>query len=440
MKFGFWNLEFYPKFLIMRYIAIRLLSMCARAVLRKYQPKIVAITGTVGKSSAKEAAFAVLKNFLVTRESRGNYNTEIGVPLTIIDLPAPGKSFFKWLAVGFKTLGLLFKINHAYPDVLVLEMGADKPGDIDALTNIAIPQIAVVTAITPAHLLKYGSLEALQKEKARIWYRLGSTGVAVGNIDDPRVSEELQKVKIKKITYGFSPEAEIRSGDMTIFQGPGEYIEERIRGVAFKLYSDGSALPVHLSGVFGRTHVSAATTGAAIGLAMGLNYHEIVEGLHEYRPLPGRMRLIPGIKHTLLLDDSYNSSPAACRSALEELKSIPVAEANKRYAILGDMLELGAESARYHLEIGRAAAQLGIDVVIGVGELGGEIVRAAKVAGMEEGKIFHFARADEAGRFAQDLIKYGDVILIKGSRAMRMERITKELMAEPLRAEDLLVQ
>lgn len=423
----------------MRKIAIKILSACARAVLKKYQPKIVAITGTVGKSSAKEAVFAVLKNSLVTRASAGNYNTDIGVPLTILDLAAPGKSFFKWFGIALKTLRLLVKTDHSYPDVLVLEMGADSPGDIDALTAVAAPQVAVLTAVTPVHLLKYGSLEALQKEKARIWRGLGSTGIAVGNIDDPRVREEMQKVKTKKITYGFSPEAEIRAGEATIFQGLGEYIEERIRGVAFKLYSEGSALPVHLSGVFGRTHVSAATTGAAIGLAMGLNYHEIVEGLHDYRPLPGRMRLIAGIKHTLLIDDSYNSSPAACRSALEELKLIPVAEGNKRYAILGDMLELGTESVRYHLEIGRWAAELGIDVLIGVGELGREIVKAAKDAGMDEGRVFHFGDVVEAGRLAQDLIKRGDISLIKGSRAMRMERITKELMAEPERADELLV-
>lgn len=423
----------------MRKIAIKILSACARAVLGKYQPKIIAITGTVGKSSSKEAIFAALRNSLVARRSSGNYNTQIGVPLSVLDLGMPGRSPLKWLHLAVRTIKLLLKIDHTYPDVLILEMGADKPGDIAELASIAKPNIAVITAITPVHLQKYGSFEALQKEKAGLWAALGKGGIAVGNIDDPRVAEEMKKIKTKKFSYGFSSEAEVRAGEKTIYQGGGNEIEEQIKGIAFKLYSQGSVLPVHLPGVYGNAHIMAALSGAAVGLAMGLNTHEIVEGLHGYQPLPGRMRILPGIKHTLLLDDTYNSSPAACLQALEDLKSVPCGEGNKYYAVLGDMLELGAESERYHREVGARAAELGIDALLCVGELSAEIIRGAAEAGMDENRLFHFADTEAAGRFAQERIKRGDIFLIKGSRGMKMENITKELMAEPERAEDLLV-
>ncbi len=423
----------------MKRLAVKILSVCARAVINKYQPKIVAITGTVGKSSAKEAAYAVLKHSLVTRSSFGNYNTEIGTPLSVLGLSAPGRSIFRWLKVFGRTIRLLLVADHTYPDVLVLEMAADKPGDIAALTAIAKPHIAAITAITPVHMEKFGSMEKVKKEKTGIWHGMTPNGVAVANIDDPLVREDAEKIKGKKITYGFSADAQIRAGEINIFEGGGAEIEERVKGTAFKLYSDGSVLPVHLPGVLGRSHVLSALSGVAIGTAMGLNYHEVIEGLHGYGALPGRMRLIPGIKHTLLVDDTYNSSPAASISALEELKNVPIGEGNKHYAVLGDMLELGEDSERYHTEIGRKAAELGIGVLVGVGERSATIAAAAREAGMEEGNVFHFGRAEDAGRFIQDRIKRGDALLIKGSRGMRMERVTKELMAEPERAGELLV-
>lgn len=423
----------------MRNIAIKILSACAKAVLKKYQPRIIAITGTVGKSSAKEAVFSSLKNSLVARASSGNYNTQIGVPLSVLDLGMPGKSPFKWLHLLGRAAKLLLKTDHTYPDVLILEMGADKPGDIAELTAIAKPNIAVITAITPVHLQKYGSFDALQKEKLGIWRFLDKNGIAIGNIDDPRVAEEMKKIKFKKFSYGFSAEADIRAGEKTIYQGGGEEIEERTKGIAFKLYSHGSVLPVHLPGVYGDAHILSALAGAAVGSAMGLNSHEIIEGLHGYKPLPGRMSLIPGIKHTLILDDTYNSSPAACLRALEDLKSIPISEGNRYYAILGDMLELGAGSVNYHREAGARAAELGIDAIIGVGKLASEIIRGAAEAGLPKENLFHFADTESAGRFAQERIKRGDVILIKGSRGMKMENITKELMVEPEQAEELLV-
>lgn len=421
----------------MKQLAIKILAICARSVLRKYQPKIVAITGTVGKSSAKEAVYAVLRHSLVVRASFGSYNNELGVPLSILNLPPPGRNILKWIKAIFHTAKLLFITDHTYPDVLILEMGADRVGDIAKLTSIVPPNVAVLTAITPVHLEKFGNLETVQREKARIWSRLH--GVAVGNIDDERVRMELSKVKTKTVTYGISEDAIVRTDGAAIFTGAGEEIYEKIRGVAFKLLGDGSALPVHIPGVLGKSHLYAALAGAATGVAFGLNYHDIVEGLHLYSPLPGRMRLLPGIKHTLLIDDTYNASPAAMESALTELKDLPINEGNKKFACLGDMLELGADSESLHAEVGRIVASSGIDILVCVGERSAGVARAASLGGMAEDHIFHFAGSAEAGTFLQDRIRRGDIILIKGSRGMHLEKVVKELMAEPLRAEELLV-
>lgn len=421
----------------MKQLAIKILGMCARAVIRKYQPKIVAITGTVGKSSAKQAAYAVLRHSLVVRASFGSYNNELGVPLSILNLPAPGKNILKWFKAILKSAKLLLVIDHTYPDVLVLEMGADRAGDIAKLTAIAPPNVAVLTAITPVHLEKFGNLETVQKEKARIWSRL--RGIAVGNIDDERVRMEIGKVKTKTVTYGISEDATVRADGVMVFIGDGEEVHEKIKGLAFKLLGDGSALPVHIPGVLGQSHLYAALAGAATGVAFGLNYHDIVEGLHSYSSLPGRMRLIPGIKHTLLIDDTYNSSPSACISALEELQNVPINEGNKKFACLGDMLELGLGSDGLHADIGKRAASSGVDVLVCVGERSVDIARAAIESGMPEDHVFHFAGTEEAGKFVQERLRRGDVALIKGSRGMHMEKIVKELMSEPLRAEELLV-
>jgi UDP-N-acetylmuramoyl-tripeptide--D-alanyl-D-alanine ligase len=298
--------------------------------------------------------------------------------------------------------------------------------------------VAVLTAVTPVHLEKFGNMEAVQREKARIWSRL--RGVAVGNIDDEKVRMEISKVKTKTVTYGISEDATVRADGISVFTGAGEEVYEKIRGVAFKLLGDGSALPVHLPGVLGRSHLYAALAGAATGVAFGLNYHDIVEGLHLYSPLPGRMRLLPGIKHTLLIDDTYNASPAAMESALTELQELPINEGNKKFACLGDMLELGAESDSLHADIGSLAASSGIDILVCVGERSASIIKAAALGGMAEDHIFHFAGAAEAGKFVQDRIRRGDIILIKGSQSIRLERAVEEIMAEPDRKAELLVR
>ena len=213
------------------------------------------------------------------------------------------------------------------------------------------------------------------------------------------------------------------------------------RAYFFKVIYNGSIVPMYLSGIVGEHSIYRASAAIAIALVFGMNLVEISTVLKDIKMPPGRMRLIKGIKDTLLIDDSYNASPAAVRAGLETLSRIEITGNGERYAVLpGDMLELGQQTENSHREVGLRVAELGIDFFITVGEAMKDSAIAAKEAGMPENSVVCLNSAEEAGRFLQEKMQTGDVILIKGSRAMRMERVVKEVMAEPERAEELLVK
>ncbi|MBI4280569.1 UDP-N-acetylmuramoyl-tripeptide--D-alanyl-D-alanine ligase [Candidatus Uhrbacteria bacterium] len=412
-----------------------MLAALAKAVVRKYRPRIVAITGSVGKTSAKEAIVQVLKQSFEARGGAKNYNNELGVPLTVIGARSGGRSPLRWLIIFVKGLRLLLgRVD--YPKFLVLEMAADHPGDIAYLADIAPPDIAVITAVAPAHTEFFGSIEAVEKEKATLIERLPPTGLAVLNADDERVRRMAGAAHGRIISYGFETGADVRAEGYVLHFEPREGVADA--GLRFELSYQGARESVILKGVAGRPHVLAALAGTAVGLAAGMPLSEIAQGLLRYEGPPGRLRILAGIKGSILLDDTYNASPAAMLEALETLRAVAVEEGCRRVAVLGDMLELGAYGEEGHAAVGQRAAELGIDLLIAVGELSRDLARAGRSAGLPEERVFEFTDREKAGRFAQDRIEKGDVILVKGSRGMRLESVVKELMAEPLRADELL--
>ncbi|MDD5043202.1 MAG: UDP-N-acetylmuramoyl-tripeptide--D-alanyl-D-alanine ligase [Patescibacteria group bacterium] len=422
----------------MKKILENCLRFFAKRIIKKYQPKIIGITGSVGKSSTKEAIFAVLKTKFRTRASSGNYNNEIGLPLSIIGAPSGNKSFFKWLGIFWAAKKLLIKRNKNYPDVLVLEMGADKKGDIKYLTEIARPNIGVVTAIAPVHVEFFGSLEGIIKEKQILINSLPADGAAVLNYDDKNVLNMSKAAKCRFMTFGFEDGADVKALEFSSnLRNENGVIDG---GVSFKVSFSGSTVPVYLSGVLGRQHIYSAIAAMAVGTSFGMNLVETAEALKNYKAPPGRMNIISGIKQTVLIDDTYNSSPLATLAALDALRDVNIGERAKRIAVLGDMLELGDFTEEGHRAVGRRLAENHLDFLITVGERARFIAEEAKKMGMEEGKVASFDFAEEAGRYLQDLMEKGDVILIKGSQGMRMEKVTKEVMAEPLRAKELLVR
>ena len=419
----------------MKKLVQKILYFLAKLVLKKYKPEVIGITGSMGKTSTKEAIFAVLSSQFRVRQNLKNYNNEIGVPLSILGVESGYKSIFKWLEVFLKSLKLILFRDPNYPRILILEMGADHPGDIKYLTDLVPLKVGVVAGIGPAHLEFFESIDKIVKEKRLIVSRLEPDGHAVLNRDDKEVYGMRDKTRAKVLTYGFDEEAGVRALEEGII---GEGI--KIEGVNFKLSYEGSTVPVFIPGVLGRQHIYAALGGAAIGIIYGLNLVEIAESLKNYKAPKGRMNLVPGIKNTLIIDDTYNASPIPTEIALEVLQSVKLPEANQKFAVLGDMLELGGFSEEGHRQVGRVVAKSGIDYLITVGEKSRDIVRGALESGMAEDKVFNFSTPEEAGRFAQNKIKQGDLILVKGSQGMRMEKVVKELMAEPLRACELLVR
>lgn len=421
----------------MKHLLKKMLASFARAILRKYKPKIVGITGSVGKSSAKEALVPVLNEKFHVRGNPKNYNNELGVPLAIIGAESGGRSFFGWLGVFTKAFSMLL-LRTDYPEVLVLEMGADHRGDIAYLSKLAPPEVGVLTSIAPVHTEFLGDLEGVRLEKQTLIAQLPHTGTAVLNIDDDIVRTVSGATRARVVTYGFNKEADVRATQYALHYKPGE--DSAHMGTFFKILYEGSVVSVALRGVFGRQHVLAALAGAAVGVALNLDLAQVAAGLGKYQAPRGRMTVLPGIKRTTLIDDTYNASPRATLEALETLRKLEITEATQRIAILADMKELGAYTEEGHQGVGKRAAEVGVDLLVTVGELAQDIARGAREAGMPEERVFHFADAAKAGRFVQDRLGEGDIVLVKGSQSMRMELVVKELMAEPLRAEELLVR
>lgn len=408
------------------------LKLLAKLVLTRYRPQIIGITGSVGKTSTREAVFCVLKENFRVRRNVKNYNNEIGVPLTILLVKKnPGRNLWRWLFLFWHALGLLIFRDYDYPQILVLEMAADRPGDIDYLTSIAPPDIAVLTAIGPSHLEFFGSIKNIIREKSSILKRLKPRDWAIINHDDANLAEVIKNAKNRIKTFGRGEGSDVQVTDIKISEHDGLY------GTSFKLRYEGSTTPMFLPQVLGWQHAQAAAAAAAVGLACGMNLVTIGERLGHYIPARGRTNLIPGVKGTWIIDDTYNASPQSAQAALEILKDMP--NPGRKIAIFGDMLELGAISEKAHQEVGRLVAELGIDYLYVFGERSRDIARGAREAGMSEDKIYHFPFVVQSGAFVQEKIGEGDVILVKGSRGAKMEQMVYEIMAKPWEAEELLV-
>ncbi len=404
----------------MRKLLKVILKILAILTLKKYQPGVIGITGSAGKTSTKEAIYSVLKQERIVRRSKGNFNNELGLPLTILSEADKISGFLFWPKIVVKSLGRLIFSDKNYPEVLVLEMAADRPGDIKYLTGIAKPHIGVITAIgdIPVHVEFYSSPEAVAREKARLIEVLPANGFAVLNFDDEVVYNLRSRTRAHLITYGFNDGADLKFSNL-------EYrIEDNgPAGISFKVQYGGSFVPVRLNNVFGRPQVYAAGAAIAVGLAFGMNLVKISEGLSEYEAPDHRMKILEGVKGTFILDDSYNASPLSMRLALDTLSNLP---AKRKIAVLGDMLEIGKYSTEAHEAVGEAAVKV-VDYLFCVGPRAKFIAESARQHGFDHKKIQVFSSSDGAKKMIEREIKAGDLILIKGSRAIQLEKIIEEI-------------
>lgn len=412
-----------------------LLKIFAKLVLKKYQPDVIGITGSVGKTNAKEAIYTVLHKKFTVRKNLKNYNNELGVPLTIIGQESGGKNPWQWLKVFGQFFKLILFIDKNYPEILVLEMGADKLGDIEYLVKMAKPKISVVTAVAPAHLEFFGTLGNVIKEKSALVKCLTKNDWAILNYDDQAVRDFAKLTKSRVINYGFSENCDVSAQEMKIICDR----EGRLCGTAFKILYKGNLVPVFISDVLGQPPIYAVLAAAAVGIIYDLNLLEIAKALEDFLPAKSRLHLLPGIKNTWLIDDTYNSSPKACLEAIKILSEFPQANPGKRWAVLGDMLELGNYTEEAHQSVGREIAELkNIDYLVTIGERAKDIKKGALEKGVNGENIFSFNNISEAGLFLRSKINENDIVLIKGSQGMRLEKITKEIMAEPGKAQNLL--
>lgn len=422
-----------------------ILKILARRTLWRYRPFIAGITGSVGKTSTKEAIFAVLKSKFVVRTSEKNYNNEFGLPLTILGIRHGGRNPFKWLLMLFGALNTAFFRRKSYPEVLLLEYGVDRPGDMDYLLSIAKPDLAVVTAIgeIPVHVEFFKDPEEVVKEKAKLVSALPPDGYAVLNHDDVAVYDMKRQTVAESLTYGFEEHADLRIINYEPHLTKDEEWGDMPLGISLKLEYNGSVVPVRLRDVFGEAQAYAVSAACAAGLVMNINLVEASEALRDYTSTPGRLRLLRGVKHTLVLDDTYNAAPESMRAALDTLKSLP---AHRKVAVLGDMLEIGRYAEQAHRAIGDQAAEF-VDLLLCVGPRAKFIAEEALTRGVEPharrlmpGQVLKFDDSISAGKALDPLIREGDLILVKGSQAMRMERVVREVMAHPEKAEELLVR
>ena len=408
-------------------IVIAVLTSEAKLILRKYRPKIVAITGSVGKTSTKDATAKVLEARFRTRKSEKSYNSEFGVPLTIIGARTGWGSPLKWLEAIRLGLGAIFTKQN-YPEILVLEVGADRPGDIKKIREWLKPDVAVVTALaeTPVHVEFFESPEEVFEEKAELVKNLPPEASVILNFDDEEVAKMRDKTSARILTFGFVEGADVKGAAYGIF-----FQDNAPAGIEFEAES----LHIKIPNALGKHQALAALAAMAVGKVFDIKPEDTARALSLYSSPPGRLKLIKGIKETLILDDTYNSSPKAAQAALETLAELP---AKRKIAILGDMLELGKHTITAHREIGEMAAGKKIDLLITVGVRAKFFADGATKAGFNKKQILSFGDSPEAARELEKIIEQGDLILIKGSQGMRMEKIVETLMSEPERAPELL--
>ena len=409
-----------------------MLKYFAQRMSQKHVPRVVAVTGTVGKTSARDAIAMVLAAKYRVRKSEKNYNNELGVPLTILCIEGGGGSIFGWIGALARAAWNTFFCS-TYPEALVLEFGIDKPGDMTYLTGIVQLDAAVITALgdVPVHVENFGTPETLWGEKLRAVNGLKPTGTLIYNADDPVLVQRAQAVFAQTVSCGISDAAQIHATELA-------YIENKDKtpsGVRCMVTSASVSVALEIPSLLSFAQLAAPLAGIAVGKAFGIPLETAARILRAYEPPRGRMWLVDGIKNTLIIDDTYNSSPLSVKLALNALGRF---DNRRRVAVLGDMLELGEFSEKAHREAGERATNV-CDLLITIGYHSlGMAEEAAKVLG--KNKVFSFTDAVTAAKSVKNLLEADDIILIKGSQGMRMERIVEAIMASPERASELLVR
>jgi UDP-N-acetylmuramoyl-tripeptide--D-alanyl-D-alanine ligase len=411
----------------------KILRLLARAVIAKYNPKVIGVTGSVGKTSTKEALALVLSSKFRVRKSEKNYNNEIGIPLTILGSESGGGSCLGWMKVFSKGIFLLL-FPWEYPEILVLEMAVDRPGDMDYLLSFVSPDVGVLTNVSISHMEFFGNIENIAKEKGRLIEGIKEGGVAVINGDDENIIKLKNSFSGRIVDFGFQEGVNVRATDANF-----NYSGRKISGISFKLNYQGKTVPFRLPHILAFHQVYSVLAAVSVGMQFKINLVEMAQSLENFFPPCGRMNLLTGKNGSNIIDDTYNSSPISAVAALKAMSGI---FSDRKISVLGDMLELGRESERGHFKVANEVFLSGTDLVFVVGK---RMERAVLDYLRSEGKmetvsqkVFYFNNPVSAARELKKIIRAGDLILVKGSQSMRMEKIVEEIMEKQFDAYDLL--
>ncbi len=405
-----------------------ILRKMALEMLKKHKPEIIAITGSFGKTSTKDAVALVLGSRFEVLAAPHSYNTKIGGPLTVFNQKLPPKitSIFGWLRIIFASLGKLFFDRH-YPKILVMELGIDRPGEMAYYLSFVKPKIGIVTAVGPVHLEKLGNVKTVAYEKGLLVEALDKEGIAILNYDDFNVRAMKSRTEARVLTYGFSRSADIWASNVVMNKF----------GLSFKIHYQDQVISFINLPVLAEHFIYSLMPAVLCGLLYGMDSKEIEKALRRWRPPKGRMNIIPGINDSVIIDDSYNANPSSMLKALEVLERFR----GRKIAALGTMNELGSFEEEGHRQVGRKAAEVA-DLLICVGEPAQRyLATQANECGLPSSAIFCFKDSIEAGKFLRGKIKKGDIILAKGSQNnVRMEWLVELIMKNPQEAKLLLVR
>jgi UDP-N-acetylmuramoyl-tripeptide--D-alanyl-D-alanine ligase len=371
------------------------LGSLARFHRLRHDLPVVAVTGSNGKTTTREMIAAILSQRGRTLKNDGNYNNEIGVPLTLFGLDAEHRA-------------------------AVIEMGMNHPGEIARLTDIARPQIGVVTNAAAAHLEGLGSIDGVADAKAELYAGLPSTGVAVANADDPRMLKRAQASGRRVLTFAVGRQ---RRGDVAVL----DVLEHGAKGLRFLLGIGNRELEIELA-LVGTHNAANAAAAAAAAVALGCTDREIAAGLRDVRPVGRRLRVERLSSGLQLIDDCYNANPLSMGAALQTLRDlVDDDEGTRPVAVLGDMLELGEFEAEAHRGVGEAAARAGVALLAAFGPRARTLADAAAAAGLPAERIFHTEDVDALIAWARARLTPADLLLVKASRGLKLERLVEAL-------------
>ncbi|MGH9759570.1 MAG: UDP-N-acetylmuramoyl-tripeptide--D-alanyl-D-alanine ligase, partial [Blastocatellia bacterium] len=381
------------------------LQALASSVIKSWSGKIIAITGSSGKTTTKDVTAGLLSQALRTHKSTGNLNNAYGLPLSILKMESEGRR-----ADDF--------------DLAVLEMGMNHKGEIAALTKIAPPHIGVVTNVNAVHLEFFSSIDDIAEAKAEMVLGVRTGGWAVLNTDDYRVARMRQKRgDIEYRTFGIEEPADVRAVKITA---------DGLNATRFTLVTPNGVAEARVP-LIGRHNVYNVIAGVAVAELSGLKLDQVVDGISRLSSSKMRGELVNFQQGFALIDDSYNSNPAALGALVE---SITQSRENggRRIVVAGEMLELGEESARLHHESGEKIGRSGVDVLIGVRGLAREIVTGALEGGMDSSRAIFVETPEDAARELASQVRKGDLVLVKGSRGVKMEIVVEKMKQQFERA------